>query len=246
MDKRGRWRDKKESYRDRSRFAQGNKWIMSSDDDKRVDDAMLVEEDRQQQQSPDDAPSTKLVCGEDTTERALTKALKINIGNSIRTAIAKLIVKIEIVKYVEKFNIINGKLPSNKFRNLLVDINIKIIDIREFINKRQYKNMTDYVNETASDANASENTKDYIISALIDALNGTDDLINFFKQPSLEERETEDNAFFPVMLMQDFIGTTSAGESEDKIKKLRSLRITGEVPVPIRDRNILELMQFPY
>ncbi len=76
MDKRGRWRNEKESYRDRCRSALGNRWVMSSDDGKRVDDAMLVEEDRQQQQSPDDAPSTKLVCGEDTTEKALTKALK--------------------------------------------------------------------------------------------------------------------------------------------------------------------------
>ncbi len=43
-------------------------------------------------------------------------------------------------------------------------------NIREFINKRQYKNMIYYVKKTAPNANASENTKDYIISALIDAL----------------------------------------------------------------------------
>ncbi len=46
-------------------------------------------------------------------------------------------------------------------------------NIREFINKRQYKNMIYYVKKTASNANASENTKDYIISALIDALVST-------------------------------------------------------------------------
>ncbi len=68
---------------------------------KRVDDAMLIEEDRQQQQSPDDAP-TKLVCGEDTTERALTKAPMINIGNSIRTTIAKLIVEMLKHAYEEQ------------------------------------------------------------------------------------------------------------------------------------------------
>lgn len=75
---------------------------MSSDADKRVDDAMLMEEDRQQQQSPDDSPSTKLVFGEDTTERALTKALMINIGNSIRTTIAKLIVEMLKHAYEEQ------------------------------------------------------------------------------------------------------------------------------------------------
>ncbi len=63
---------------------------------------MLVEEDKQQQQSPDDAPSNKLVCGEDTTERALTKALKINIGNCIGTTIAKLIVELSKHAYEEK------------------------------------------------------------------------------------------------------------------------------------------------
>ncbi|KAK8394255.1 hypothetical protein O3P69_006446 [Scylla paramamosain] len=150
----------------------------------------------------------------------------------------------EIVKYVEKLNTVNGKLPGNEFRNLstvfgkhgrLYAGNVQ--DIREFINKRQFKNIIDYVNETASDANASENIKDYIISALIDTLNGTDDLINsFFNQPSLEEKETEGNAFCPVilpklndfavavtgqavMLIQAFIRVTSAGESEGKIKK---------------------------
>ncbi len=71
--------------------------------------------------------------------------------------------------------------------------------------------------------------------------------------------ETEDNAFCPVillilndiavaataeavMLIQAFTGATSARESEEKIKKLRSLRITGGVPVPIRDSNVLELI----
>lgn len=225
--------------------------------------------------------------------------------------------------------------------NFFTDNSIIIKSIRGFINKRQYKNMIDYVNETASDANASENTKDYIISALTDALvstleerdmfkhlvqrqrsvlpktetskladklvsvkrdivdsasnkaesltfllsdvdrvaihrhesvlfnqrlipsnskNGTGDLIDsFFNRPSVVEMETEDSAFCPVvlpklndfavavtaqavMLIQAFTGATSAGDSEDKIKKLRSLRIPGGVPDPIRNNNISELM----
>ena len=107
MDQRGRRRDKKtsSSYRERSRSALGNRWVISSDDNnkERVDNAMLVEEDRQQQQqqkqqqqqqSPNDSSSIKLVCREDTSERALTKVLKTNIGNSIGTSIANLIVEL--------------------------------------------------------------------------------------------------------------------------------------------------------
>ena len=225
--------------------------------------------------------------------------------------------------------------------DFFTDNSIILNSIRGFIDKRQYKNLIDYVNETASDTTASDNTKDYIISALTDALvrtleerdtlkhsvqcqrsilpktetseladklvsvtrdivdftsnkaeslmfmlsdvdrmaiykhesvlfnqrlipsnsrNGTDDLIDsFFNQPSVEEMETEDNAFCPVvlpklndfvvavtaqaaMLIQAFTGATSTGESEEKIKRLHSLRIPGGVPDPIRDNNISELM----
>ena len=223
--------------------------------------------------------------------------------------------------------------------NFFTDNSIILNNIREFIKKRQYKNIIDYVNETTFDTNASENIKDYIISALTDALvstleerdalkhsverqrsilpktetsrladkldsvkqdiidyasskaesltfmlsdvdrmaiyrhenvlfhqklipsnskNTTDDLIDsFFNQPPVEEME--ENAFCPVvlpklnefavaitvqavMLIQAFTGVTSVGESEDKIKKLRSLRIPGAVPDPSRDNNISELM----
>ena len=232
---------------------------------------------------------------------------------------------------------------KNKIFNLnfLTDNSIILNNIRRFVNNRQYKNMIDYVNETASDANASENTKDYIISALTDALvntleerdtlkhsvqrqhsvlpmtetskladkvlsvrqdivdvasnkalsltfmlsdvdrmavyrhesvlfnyrlipsnskNGANDLIDsFFNQTSVEEMETEDNSFCPVvlpklndfamaitsqavMLIQAFTRATSAGEIEDKIKKLRSLRIPGGITDPSRENNISEFM----
>lgn len=225
--------------------------------------------------------------------------------------------------------------------NFFTDNSIILNSIRGFMRKKHYKNMIDFINETASDANSSENTKDYIISALTDALvstleerdtlkhsvqcqrsilpktetskltdklasvmrdivnfesnkaeiltfmlsdvdrmaifrhesvlfnqrlipsnskNSTDDLIDsFFNQPSVEEMVTEENAFCPiilpkindfavavtaqaVMLIQAFTVATSTGESEDKIKKLRSLRIPGGVPDPIRDNNVSELM----
>lgn len=229
----------------------------------------------------------------------------------------------------------SSKKNSLCYLNFLTDNSIILNNIREFIDTRQYKNMIDYINETAS---ASENTRDYIISALTDALvntleerdtlkdsvmrqrsilpvtetskladkldsvqrdivdlesnkaeclafmlsdvdrmaiyrheiilfnrkliasnskNSTDHLINsFFNRLSMQDMETEDSTVIlpklndfavistvqAVMLIEAFNKVSSARESEEKIKILRSLRMPGEIPDPLSDNHLSKLI----